>query len=53
MRGGIIEITDNKETLRKITIDLKLEGKAIDVALQYCRTDEEREFVQRVWDGLE
>lgn len=50
--GGSIEVTIDKTKLRQITIDAKASGKTLDWVLQFCQTDEEREFVRFVWNGL-
>ena len=50
--GGTVEVTVNKTKLRKIAIDAKGSGKTLDWALQYCNTEEERQFLRYVWNGL-
>lgn len=50
--GGTVEVTINKTKLRKIVVDAKHDGKTLDWVLQYCNTEEEREFVRFVWNGL-
>ena len=50
--GGTVEISVEKTKLRKIAIDAKGEGKTLEWALQYCNTEEEREFVRFVWNGF-
>ena len=50
--GGTVEVSVEKTKLRKIAIDAKGEGKTLEWALQYCNTEEERQFVRLVWEGL-
>ena len=50
--GGTVEVTVNKTKLTKIAVDAKHSGKTLDWALQYCSTEQEREFVRFVWNGL-
>jgi len=50
--GGSVEVSVEKTKLRKIVIDAKGSGKTLEWALQYCNTEEEREFVRFVWEGL-
>ena len=50
--GGSIETTTDTTRLREITIEAKGSGKTLEWALQYCKTEEERTVVTRVWEGL-
>ncbi|MBR2681907.1 MAG: hypothetical protein IKG21_08855 [Atopobiaceae bacterium] len=50
--GGTVTVSVDKTKLRKIAIDAKHNGKTLDWVLQYCNTEEEREFVRFVWNGL-
>ena len=50
--GGTVKVKVNKTKLRKIAVDAKHDGKTLDWALQYCSTEEEREFMRFVWNGL-
>ena len=50
--GGTVTVSVDKTKLRKIAIDAKHNGKTLDWVLQYCDTEEEREFVRFVWNGL-
>ena len=50
--GGSVEVSVEKTKLRKIVVDAKGSGKTLEWALQYCNTEEEREFVRLVWEGL-
>ena len=50
--GGTVEITVEKTKLREIAIDAKHSGKTLEWALQLCKTEEEREYMRIVWNGL-
>lgn len=50
--GGTVTVSVDKTKLRKIAIDAKHNGKTLDWVLQYCNTEEEREFARFVWNGL-
>lgn len=50
--GGTVDVSVNRTKLRKIVVDAKGSGKTLEWALQYCDTEEEREFVRYVWNGL-
>ena len=50
--GGTVTVSVDKTKIRKIAVDAKHSGKTLDWALQYCNTEEEREFMRFVWNGL-
>ncbi len=50
--GGTVDVSVDKTRLRKIVVDAKGSGKTLDWALEYCDTEEEREFVRYIWNGL-
>lgn len=48
--GETLEESAETTRLRKLTIDAKHSGRSLDWTLQYCSTEDERAFVQRVWN---
>lgn len=50
--GGTVEVSIDKTKIRKIAIDAKNSGKTLDWVLQFCKTEEERQYARIIWEGL-